>query len=466
MTSDMRIVILGGGPGGYEAALVATEYGADVTIVTSEGLGGNSVLWDSVPSKTLVVSAEAMGWMQSAHRLGVRAASGADVGESSVVDMGAVMDRVRALAQDQSEDIEERITEEGVRVIRGTGRLTGPETVVAESDGETEELPADCVLVATGGHPRILDFFEPDGQRVFTWREIYGIKELPERLIVVGSGATGAEFAHAFARFGSEVHLVSSRKQILPSEDPDAAALIEESFEHWGMTIHRERRAVDLEHDDDGVRVKIGDDEWIEGTHVLFCIGQIPSSEGLGLEELGVEIDDRDAIVVDGVSRTNVHTIYAAGDVTGGVMLATTAAMQGRIAMWHALGKAVAPLRHDAIAACVFTDPEVATVGMTAEDAADSQLPVETICLPVASNSRAKMREHTTGFVKIRAMHGSGTVLGGVVVAERASELITPLSVAVFNRLNVSQLAYAFSIYPSLSGSLQETARILMQRLS
>ena len=473
----MRIVIIGGGPGGYEAALVAAGHGADVTIVSREGLGGNSVLWDSVPSKALVVSAEAMGWLQSAHRLGVRSPGDATIAEKVVVDMGAVMTRVRSLAQEQSEDIGKRVAREGVRVVEGVGRLAGPQTVEVQCpDGRTRILPADVVLVSTGGHPRLLDFFRPDGERVLTWRQLYGLTSLPERLIVVGSGATGAEFAHAFAHFGSDVHLISSRNQILPSEDCDAAVLIEDSFERWGMTIHRRRRAGDLERGADGVRVKIVDqgggesapaeDQWVEGTHVLFCIGQVPSSRGLGLEAAGVELDGRSAIVVDGVSRTSNHSVYAAGDVTGGVMLATTAAMQGRIAMWHALGKAVAPLRHDAIAACVFTDPEVATVGMTAADATDSQLPVETVTLPLAGNSRAKMREHTDGFVKIHAMPGSGTVLGGVVVAERASELIMPLSVAVFNRLSVSQLAYAFSIYPSLGGSVQEAARVLMGRLA
>lgn len=463
MSGRMRIVILGGGPGGYEAALVAAEHGADVTIVTNEGLGGNSVLWDCVPSKALVSSAEAMGWMQSAHRLGVRSSTGVDIAAKVSIDMGAVMDRVRTLARDQSEDIAKRVSREGVRVVEGVGRLAGPAAVEVVDDPNL--LPADVVLIATGSSPRILGFSRPDGQRVFTSRDLLALRELPRRLIVVGSGATGAEYAHAFARFGSDVHLVSSQEQILPSQDPDAAALIEDSFERWGMTIHRQRRAVDMERSVDGVRVRLGEHEWIEGTHALYCVGQVPSSHGLGLETAGVELDEHGAIPVDGVSRTNVHTVYAAGDVTGGIMLATAAAMQGRIAMWHALGTAVAPLRRDAIAACVFTDPEVASVGMTAVEAKSSRLPVELVRLDLAGNSRAKMTENIDGFVKIHALQGSGTVLGGLIVADRASELIAPLSVAVFNRLSVSQLAYAFSIYPSLSGSVHETARLIMDRL-
>ncbi|MBA2529116.1 MAG: NAD(P)H-quinone dehydrogenase [Euzebyales bacterium] len=474
MAAPLRVVIVGGGPGGYEAALVAAEHGADVTVVSDEGLGGNSVLWDCVPSKAMIVSAEAMGWMQSAHRLGVRHPDGADIASKATVDMAAVMDRVQHLAADQSADIAKKVGASGVRTIEGRGRLVDAGTVAVGGADGGGELPADVVLVATGSRPRVLPFSSPDGERVFTSRELFGLRTLPERLIVVGSGATGAEYAHAFARFGSEVHLISSRDQVLPGEDPDAAAVIEDSFERWGAVIHRKRRAVDLERTGDGVRVRIGDrssggpaggpdgDEWVEGTHALFCIGQVPQTDGLGLDGVGVELAEGGAVTVDGVSRSNVHTLYAAGDVTGRMMLASVAAMQGRNAMWHALGSAVEPIRWDAVAACVFTDPEVASVGVSPRSGGVSQVPMRTVCLPFSGNPRAKMSQATDGFVKLHAMQGSGTVLGGTVVSRGASDLVMPISVAVKNRLTVSQIANSFSIYPSMSGSLQETARLLM----
>ncbi len=465
----MRIVILGGGPGGYEAALVAADHGAEVAVVSEEGLGGNTVLWDCVPSKALVVSSEARDWVGRAREHGVRWRDGATAEDAARVDLGAVMDRIATLASDQSADIGKKVARSGVRIVEGHGRLADARTVaVTHPDGATSRLEADVILITTGSRPRRLDYSVPDGERVFTSRELFSLRELPERLIVVGSGATGAEYASAFARFGCDVHLVSSRQQILPSEDPDAAAVIEDAFERRGMTIHRGCRAVDATRDADGVQVKVWqrhDDAewWLEGSHVLWCIGQVPQSDGIGLEDAGVRVDDHGVVPVDGVSRTNVPTIYAAGDVTGGIMLASVAAMQGRNAMWHALGEAVAPLRAEEISACVFTDPEVATVGMTAAQAERSQVPVRTETLPLAGNPRAKMADITDGFVKVHAMRGSGTVLGGSVVAARASDLIHPLSVAVHNRLTVSQVAHAFSIYPSLSGSVQETARLLMR---
>ncbi len=474
MPDSIRIVIIGGGPGGYEAALVAADHGADVTVVCNEGLGGNSVLWDCVPSKAMIVSAEAMGWMQSAYRLGVRTAVDSDdIADDAVVDMAAVMDRVQRLAFDQSSDITTKVEKSGVRYIQGLGRLAGRNAVEVETpDGHTSQLPADVVLVATGSRPRVLPFSKPDGERVFTSRELFALRTLPERLIVVGSGATGAEYAHAFARFGSEVHLISSREQVLPGEDPDAASVIEDSFERWGAVIHRRQRAVDLERSSDGVRVKVapssggevqpGEKEWVEGSHVLFCIGQVPYTQGLGLEAAGVMVHDNGSVPVDGVSRTNVRTIYAAGDVTGRMMLASVAAMQGRNAMWHALGQAVSPIRWDAVAACIFTAPEVASVGASPHQESHTPVPMHTVHLPLRGNPRAKMAEHTDGFVKIHAMQGSGTVLGGTVVSAGASDLIMPITVAVNSRLTVMQLAHTLSIYPSMSGSLQETARLLM----
>jgi NAD(P)H dehydrogenase (quinone) len=472
----MHIVIIGGGPAGYEAALVAAEHGHQVTVATNEGLGGNSVLWDCVPSKALIVSADAMGWMQSADRLGVRLGDGTEVLANSQVDMASVIDRVATLARNQSNDISDKLAKAGVEVIEGRGRLTGPcEVLVTPASGSLSEVSGDMVLLATGSNPRILPFFEPDGERVFTARELFELRRLPERLIVVGSGATGAEYAQAFVRFGSDVHLVSSREQVLPSEDTDAADVIEESFERWGMTIHRERRAVDVEVTDAGVRVRTelskdgevveGAGEWLEGSHVLFCVGQVPASDDLGLANVGVDVEDWGAIPVDGVSRTNVLTVYAAGDVTGGMMLASTAAMQGRNAVWHFIGRSVQPLRSDVIARCVFTEPEVASVGIpTKRVAQHGSSVIETVKLDYHSNPRAKMTEHTRGFVKLHARRGSGTVLGGVVVADSASDLITPFSVAVRNRLTVEQIAHAFTIYPSMAGSLQETARQLLSR--
>lgn len=467
---SQQIVIIGGGPAGYEAALVAGELGANVTVVADEGLGGNSVLWDCVPSKAMIVAAEAMGWVTSADRLGVRL-PGADDVDRSVVDFPAVTKRVLTLGADQSADIERRVEASGVRVLRARGRISGYHEVTATTaDGDTEVLPADYVLISTGSRARILPFFEPDGERVLVGHQVYDLPEVPERLVVVGSGATGAEFANAFARFGSDVVLVSSRDLILPTEDPDAAALLEDVFERRGMTILRNARATGVRvlgkgGGGPGVVVELKDGGTAEGSHVLFTVGQVPVTDDLGLDGPGIETNAWGAIDVDGVGRTSCRWIYAAGDVTGGVMLASVAAMQGRTAMWHALGQAVQPINWDAVASTIFTDPEVATVGVTPEAAEEAGTPVLTARLDFRSNPRAKMVQGTDGFVKVHATRGSGVVVGGVVCSIRASDLIQPLAVAVQNRLTVQQVAQTITVYPSMAGSVAECARMLMSQV-
>lgn len=460
-----RIVILGGGPAGYEAALVADELGAEVTVVADEGLGGNSVLWDCVPSKALIVASEAMDWVRTADDLGVHI-EGLDGVDRTVVDFRRVGTGVLELGANQSRDIERRVLAGRVELVRGRGRISAPHEVTVATDGDGEVvLPADFVLIATGSTARVLPFFEPDGERVLVSQQAYGLPEVPEHLVVVGSGATGAEFAHAFRRFGAEVTLVSSRDLILPTEDPDAAAVIENVFERRGMRILRNARAVTCERRGDEVVVGLKDGGEVVGSHVLFTVGQIPTVDGIGLEVCGIEPGRGGGIEVDAVGRTSAGWVYAAGDVIGGVMLASMAAMQGRTAMWHALGEAVQPIRRDAVVATIFTDPEVATVGMSPEEATAAGYPVETARLDFRSNPRAKMIHGTDGFVKVHAMVGSGTVVGGVVVSARASDLVQPLAVAVQNRLTVSQLAQTMTVYPSMAGSVAECARMLMVRL-
>jgi NAD(P)H dehydrogenase (quinone) len=448
-----KIAILGGGPGGYEAALVAAQLGADVTVVDSDGLGGACVLTDCVPSKTLIETSNAMTLLNRSAGLGIA------TGGLATVNAARLYERVTDLARAQSADIAVRLAAEDIKVITAKGRLAGPGVVKA---GQTE-IRADAILIATGAMPRILPGAEPDGERILNWRQLYDLTELPRDLIVVGSGVTGAEFASAYQALGSRVTLVSSRDRVLPQEDEDAANHIEEVFLRRGMTVLGRSRASAVTRDRDGVTVTLDDGRTLTGSHCLLTVGMIPRTEDCGLEEAGVKVDAHGFVHVDRVSRTSVPGVYAAGDCTGVQMLASVAAMQGRIAMWHTLGEAVRPLRLDHVAATIFTDPEIATVGVTQRAVAAGQVSARVLKLPLATNPRAKMAGVTDGFVKLLSSPGTGVILGGVVVAPRASELILALSVAVEQRLTVEQLAQTFAVYPSLSGSITEAARKLME---
>ncbi len=457
-----RVVIVGGGPGGYEAALVAAQLGAEVTVVDRDGLGGSAVLTDCVPSKTLIATAEIMTLAADSGELGVRIADGRPAPGLVSVDLGVVNDRVKRLASAQSIDIQARLEREGVRVVRGLGRLDGPSTVVSESsDGVTETHAADAILVSTGARPRIVAGAEPDGERILTWAQVYDLDHLPERLIVVGSGVTGAEFASAYNALGSEVVLVSSRDRVLPGEDADAAQVLEDVFRRRGMNVLGRSRAQAAERVGDGVVVTLADGTRIEGSHCLMAVGSLPNTEALGLVESGVTLTSSGYVEVDRVSRTSARGVYAAGDVTGVLMLASVAAMQGRLAMWHALGDAVRPLDLTTVSSNVFTDPEIATIGVTQAQVDAGDIDVQAIKLPLATNARAKMQGLTDGFVKLFCRPGTGIIVGGVVVAPKASELIFPIALAVEHRLTVDQVAGSFTVYPSLTGSIAEAARQL-----
>lgn len=465
-TGRARVVIVGGGPGGYEAALVAAGSGADVTVVEAEGLGGAAVLTDVVPSKTLIATAEVMSTVLDSAELAVRVPGTGTVPGTDrpglVADLGAVNRRVKALAAAQSEDIRHRLDGEGVRLVDGRARLDGPRRVVAGLPrGRSAVFEADTVLVATGARPRELPDALPDGERILTWKQVYDLDRLPERLIVVGSGVTGAEFASAYRALGSEVVLVSSRDRVLPGEDPDAAAVLEEVFRRRGVELLARSRAHVVKRTRDGVEVGLADGRTVEGSHCLLAVGAVPSTAGIGLAEAGVRLTESGHVRVDRVSRATAPGVYAAGDCTGVLALASVAAMQGRIAMYHSLGDAVAPLDLRTVSANVFTVPEIATVGWSQRRLEGEQVRARTVKLPLATNPRAKMQGLHEGFVKLFCDDHSGVVLGGVIVAPRASELIFPVALAVQGRLTVGEVAQAFTVYPSLSGSLAEAARRL-----
>jgi len=327
--------------------------------------------------------------------------------------------------------------------------------------GTTEELDADVLLVATGATPRVMDAALPDGERILTWQQIYALSEIPKRLIVVGSGVTGAELAHAYLGLGSEVVLISSRDRVLPGEDADAATVIENVFRRRGMQVMNRSRAASARRVGDGVVVTLEDGREVTGSHVLLAVGSIPQTGDMGLVEAGVALTDSGHIRVDRVSRTSVRSVYAAGDCTGVLPLASVAATQGRIAMSHALGDTVAPLNLRGVSANIFTDPEIATVGYSQKDIDEGTIDARAVMLPLSTNPRAKMQNATDGFVKLFAATGSHTIVGGVVVAPHASELIFPVALAVQHRLTVDQMASTITVYPSLSGSIAEAARRL-----
>jgi pyruvate/2-oxoglutarate dehydrogenase complex dihydrolipoamide dehydrogenase (E3) component len=373
--------------------------------------------------------------------------------------------RIQLMALAQSRDTRNRLERAGVHLIQGIGRLDGPGVVIAQdlSSGRETSIPADTILLATGARPRELASAPVDGERILNWEQVYSLTQTPEHLVVVGSGVTGAEFASAFQAMGSAVTLVSSRDQVLPGEDQEAALVLEAAFARRGVSVLSKSRASSVTRTTDGVLVTLTSGEQIVASHCLMAVGSVPNTENLSLASAGVVTGEGGFVEVDGVSRTSRQTIYAAGDCTDVMMLASVAAMQGRVAMWHVLGQPVRPLDLKQVSANIFTDPEIASVGYSQAEIAAGQINAVGVTLPLRTNARAKMVGITDGFVKLFCRSGTRIVVGGVVVAPRASELIQSISVAVNQKLTVDQLAETFTVYPSLSGSIAEAARQLHQ---
>jgi len=449
----VRVVILGGGPAGNTCATVAATLGAQVTLVERDVIAGAAHLWDCIPSKAMIATGGELLELGRSHAMGLRA-------EGSL-DADAVRERVASIEWKLHESIVALLESQGVRLLRGTGRLKGPHEVVVETAAGIEELEADYVVAATGSRPRVPEFAPVDGERVLTTRQAYPPPELPEHLVVVGSGVTGVEFTHMFDALGSEVTLLVSRQQVLPLKDPEVAAALEDEFMRRGVTLLKGARATGIERIDDSVKVDCEDGRVVHGSHAVLAVGSIPNSEDLGLDEAGVELDKAGYIPIDHHCRSNVDHIYAAGDVSGKLPLSSVGAMQGRKIAEHLMGLHNRPHRHldyDKAAQAIFTDPEIAEVGLAEAEAFSVGRKIRVTKVPFSSNAKAHIKGDPRGFVKILSDPATGVVLGGSIVGRNAAELISVLAVAVTNGLRVMDIVDSVLVHPTLSESLAEAA--------
>jgi pyruvate/2-oxoglutarate dehydrogenase complex dihydrolipoamide dehydrogenase (E3) component len=451
--SQVSVAILGGGPAGNTCATVAATLGAEVTLVERDVIAGAAHLWDCIPSKAMIATGGELIELSRSHVMGLRAEGN--------LDADALRERVATIERKLHESVVGLLESQGVRLIRGTGRLKGPHEVVVETAAGIEELEADYVVVATGSRPRVPEFAPVDGERVLTTRQSYPPPELPEHLVVVGSGVTGVEFTHMFDALGSHVTLLVSRQQVLPLKDPEVAAALEDEFLRRGVNLLKGARATGIERTGDTVQVTCEDGRVVHGSHAVLAVGSIPNSEDLGLEEAGVELDRGGYIPIDHHCRSKVDHIYAAGDVSGKLPLSSVGAMQGRKIAEHLMGLHNRPHRHldyDKAAQAIFTDPEIAEVGLAEAEAFAVGRKIRVTKVPFSSNAKAHIKGDPRGFVKILSDPATGVVLGGSIVGRNAAELISVLAVAVTNGLRVADIVDSLLVHPTLSESLAEAA--------
>lgn len=449
----VRLVIIGGGPGGNTAATSAARLGADVTLVEREVLGGAAHLWDCIPSKTMIATGGAMSF---AHRIDGMGLSHME----ATLDPEAQRQRIVGIENRLHRDVEQLLDSQGVRLMQGTARLRDAHTVAVSGMDGDEEIEADAILVASGTRPRIPAWVQPDGDRILTTRQAYPPKTMPEHLIVVGSGVTGVEFVHMFSSLGSKVTLIVSRQQVLPSKDPEVAAALEDELLRRGVRLFKGARAEMVDRTEDGVAVGCDDGRVALGSHVLLAIGSIPNSDGLGLEEIGVKTDGG-YIDVNQHCQSSVPHIYAAGDVSGKLPLSSVASMQGRKIAEHVMGMHTRAHRHidyEKAASAIFTEPEIADVGLAEVDAFATGRKIRVTKVPYASTAKALINDDPGGFVKIISDPATGVILGGSIVGRHAAELISVIALAVTANLKVSDIVESCLVHPTLSEALADAA--------
>ncbi len=452
---SVRFVILGGGPAGNEAATVAARLGAQVTMIERDVVGGSAHLWDCIPSKAMIATGGAMAETRRAPLMGLARLE-------AELDVDALKQRIASIEQRLNDSVRDLLESQDVEILRGTGRLAGPHHVTAELvDGRSVELEADAVLVATGSRPRVPDWAPVDGERVLTTRQAYPPPSMPEHLVIVGSGVTGVEFVHMFKSFGAEVTLIVSRQHVLPNKDPEVAAALEEDFLARGVRLYKGARAEAIERHGDEVVVRCDDGRIARGSHALLAIGMVPNTDMLDLASAGVIADGGGFVPINQHCQTNVAHVYAAGDVSGKLPLSSVAAMQGRKVAEHVMGLHTREHRHldyEKAASAIFTEPEIADVGLAEADAFAIGRKIRVTKVPFAATAKAHIEGDTRGFVKIISDPNTGVVLGGSIVGRNAAELISVIALAVTAGLKTTDLAESMLVHPALAEALAEAA--------
>ena len=450
----VRFVIIGGGPGGNTAATYAARLGAEVTLIERDVVGGAAHLWDCIPSKTMIATGGAINFTRRIEGMGLSH-------QDPTLDVAAQRRRIDEIETHLRDQVTTLLESQGVRIIRGTGRLKGSHEVFADTDTGVEELQADAILISTGSRPRVPDWAFPDGNRVLTTRQAYPPPTMPEHLVVIGSGVTGVEFVHMFSSFGSKVTLIVSRQQVLPTKDAEVAAALEEELLDRGVKLLKGARANGIEIVDSTVSVHCDDGRIAKGSHALLAIGSIPNSDGLDLEAAGVEVDRGGYIPINHHCQSNVAHVYAAGDVSGKLPLSSVAAMQGRKIAEHVMGIHTREHRHidyEKAASAIFTEPEIADVGVAEAEAFATGRKIRVTKVPYAASAKALINDDTKGFVKILSDPATGVVLGGSIVGRHAAELISVIALAVTANLKVTDIVESCFVHPTLSEALADAA--------
>jgi dihydrolipoamide dehydrogenase len=454
MAESYDLIVLGSGPGGYVAAIRGAQLGLKVAIVERELLGGICLNWGCIPTKALLRSAEIFHYMQHAKDYGL-------VAQGISADIEAVVKRSRGVAKQLNQGVTHLMKKNKIAVHFGEGKLTGKGKLSVTKDGKTEELTAKNIIVATGARARDLPNLPADGKRVWTYRHAMTPPEMPTKLLVIGSGAIGIEFASFYNDMGSDVTVVEMLDRIVPVEDADVSTFLEKALKKQGMNILTGAKIDKISADANGVKATITDKDGKavngEYSHVIVAIGIVPNTENIGLKELGVAIDDRGFLKTDPSCKTNVDGLYAIGDITAPPWLAHKASHEGVIAAEAIAGNHPHAMDPRNIPGCTYCHPQIASVGLTEAKAKEAGYEVKVGNFPFIGNGKAIALGEAEGFVKTVFDAKTGELLGAHMIGAEVTELIQGYTIGKTLETTEAELMETVFPHPTLSEMMHES---------
>ncbi|KZL93337.1 dihydrolipoyl dehydrogenase [Clostridium magnum] len=445
----MKIVVIGGGPGGYVAALKAAMLGAEVTIVEKGKVGGTCLNVGCIPTKALLACSDVLNHVREAKKFGV------NIEGAISADFATIVERKEKVVTQLVKGIEYLFESRGVKLVRGLGRLvSNKEVEVTKEDGTKESIPADKIILATGSVPVVPRFLPYDGKNVMTSDEVLNLKEQPKSVTIVGGGVIGCEIGQFLNRLGTEVKIVEMLPQLLPLEDEDTAKILQRSFKQEKLKFFVGDGISTVEVEEGKVVATLASGKKVESEKMLVAIGRRAYTEGLGLEELGMQMD-RGKVIVNEYLETNVEGVYAIGDLTISPDLAHVASRQGIVAIENAVLDKKKKVSYKAIPGCVFTEPEVASVGMKEKQAKDAGINYKVGKFDFRGLGKAQAMGKIQGFVKV-ITDEKDVIIGAAIIGERAADMLGELTVACELGLTAEQVGEVIHPHPTLCEGIME----------
>lgn len=457
--SNYDIAILGGGPGGYVAAIRSAQLGQKVAIIDKDKLGGICLNWGCIPTKALLKNAEVLHYIKNANQYGINI-------PKYTVNFPTIIARSRTVSDQLSKGIAYLMKKNGITHIEGEGKLSSDTSIEVTNGGKKETVNSLKIILATGGRSRSFPGMELDGERIISSREAMVLKKPPKKMVIIGSGAIGVEFAYFYNEFGTEIHLIEMMPRIIPLEDEAVSKELARNFKKAKIKIYTEAKVLKIDALKTKVKVHLerkGNEETIEGDYALVAVGVTGNIENIGLEDVGVTTD-RGAITINKFNQTSVPNIYAIGDVTGPPWLAHVASAQGHVAAEHAAGHVTAPVDYSNIPGCTYCQPQVASIGLTEEKAKEQGYDVKIGKFDFKASGKAMATGDTTGFVKLVFDGKYGELLGAHIIGREATEMIAELGIAKALETTWHELATTIHAHPTLSEAVMEAALDAMEQ--